>query len=510
MIKSVLVVMFIITSQVALATSPLAEAKSKKMNVLFIPIDDLKPMLGCYGDQAIITPNIDRIAERGTVFLNASCQQAICGPSRASLMTGMYPDHTKVWDLATKMRDINPDILSIPQYFKQQGYETTGVGKTFDPRCVDGGKFQDKPSWSIPYHKAGGKGYANPEVAKAWKKAAELVKGRTFKMGYQRNKAMARLGDPICRPATECMDVPDHVYKDGAVARVGAKLLEELSKADKPFFLSVGFAKPHLPFVAPKKYWDMYNSHDIQVAEYQKSAKNDTKIAYKSLGEIAAYSDMPEKGPIDQETQKHLIHGYMATTSYMDAQLGLLLDKLEELGIANNTIICLWGDHGFHLGDHGMWTKHTNFEQAVRSPLLIAAPKGFKPNSTNAPVELVDIFPTLCDLAGLDIPTHLPGKSLAPVMKDTSTSVRYAALGQYPRGNKTMGYTLRSERYRYVKWLNLDYRKSVAKGKLVATQLFDYEKDPLETVNLAANPEYKKIIDSFEAEFARRNVAQVK
>ena len=486
-----------------------AQVKAKPLNVLFLPVDDLKPMLGCYGDNTIKTPNIDRIAERGTVFLNASCQQAICGPSRASLMTGMYPDHTKVWDLATKMREINPDILSIPQYFKQQGYETTGVGKTFDPRCVDGAKFQDKPSWSIPYQKAGGKGYANPEVAKAWKKAAELVKGRTFRMGYERNKAIARLGGPMCRPATECMDVPDHAYKDGAVARVGIKLLEELSKGDKPFFLSVGFAKPHLPFVAPKKYWDMYDRDDIEQAEYQKKAKKDASIAYKGLGEIAAYSDMPEKGTIDQETQKRLIHGYMATTSYMDAQLGLLLDKLEELEIADNTIICLWGDHGFHLGDHGMWTKHTNFEQAVRSPLLIAAPKGFKPNSTNAPVELVDIFPTLCDLAGLDIPQHLPGKSIAPIMKKPTTSVRYAALGQYPRG-KAMGYALRSERYRYVKWLNMNYRKGETKGTLISTQLFDYEKDPLETVNLAANPEYKTIVASFEAEFARRNVAQEK
>jgi len=305
------------------------------------------------------------------------------------------------------------------------------------------------------------------------------------------------------------MDVPDHVYKDGAVARAGVELLERLAKGDKPFFLSVGFAKPHLPCVAPKKYWDLYDRESLSLAPYQQKATNARELAYKSLGEIAAYSDMPEKGTIDKETQKRLIHGYMATTTYMDAQLGLLLDKLEELEIADNTIICLWGDHGFHLGDHGMWTKHTNFEQAVLSPLLIAAPKGFKANSSNAPVEFVDIFPTLCDLSGLDIPKHLPGKTLVPVMKDTSTSVRYAALGQYPRG-KVMGYTLRSERYRYVKWLNLNYRKGETKGKLVATQLFDYEKDPLETENLATNSEYRTIMDSFEEEFARRNIAQVK
>jgi len=486
----------------------LAQAEAKPLNVLFLPVDDLKPMLGCYGDNTIKTPNIDRVAERGTVFLNASCQQAICGPSRASLMTGMYPDHTRVWDLATKMRDVNPDILSIPQYFRQQGYETTGVGKTFDPRCVDGAKFQDKPSWSIPYKRVPGKSYANPEIAVAWKKAEELVRGKTFRMGYERNKAIARLGGPMCRPATECMDVPDHVYKDGAVAWAGVELLERLAKGDKPFFLSVGFAKPHLPFVAPKKYWDLYDRESLSLAPYQQKATNARELAYKSLGEIAAYSDMPEKGPIDPETQKRLLHGYMATTSYMDAQLGLLLDKLEELGIADNTMICLWGDHGFHLGDHGLWTKHTNFEQAVRSPLIISAPAGFKANQTEAPVEFVDIFPTLCDLVGLEIPQQLPGKSLVSIMKDPSETVRYAALGQYPRGSKIMGYTLRSKRYRYVKWMELNYRKGETTGKRKTTQLFDHEQDPLETINLADNPEYQTIVDSFEAEFARRNVAQ--
>ena len=502
------------TLLLALVCFAQAEAKPQKMNVLFLPVDDLKPMLGCYGHETIKTPNMDRLAERGTVFRNASCQQAICGPSRASLMTGMYPDHTRVWDLMTKMRDMNPDILTLPQYFRQQGYETTGVGKTYDPRCVDSHKFLDKPSWSIPYKIVNGNGYANPEVNKAWRKAVALVKGRTFKADYMRNKAIARLGGPLCKPATECMDVSDTAYKDGRVARAGVELLEQLAKGDKPFFLSVGFAKPHLPFVAPKKYWELYDRDSISLATYQKKAKNAREIAYKSLGELAGYSDMPEKGPIDAETQKRLLHGYMATTTYMDAQLGLLLDKLEELGIADNTIICLWGDHGFHLGDHGLWTKHTNFEQAVRSPLIISAPEGFKANQTDAPVEFVDLFPTLCDLAGLEIPPHLPGESLVPVMKTPSASVRYAAMGQYPRHAKgmgpAMGYTLRSKRYRYVKWIQLNYREGETAGKLLTTELYDYDNDPLETENLADNPEHKTIIDSFEAEFSRRNVAQVK
>lgn len=489
-------------------------ASAEKLNVLFIPVDDLKPMLGCYGDETIKTPNIDRLAERGMVFLNNSCQQALCGPSRASLLTGLYPDQTRVWDLLTKMRDVNPDILTIPQYFRQQGYTTTGVGKTFDFRCVDNSKDMDKPSWSIPYKKTGAKQYVNPEVNEAWKEAEKLVAGRTFRVGYERNKAIVNLGGPMCRPSTECMDVPDETYIDGVNARAGAGLLAQLAREDKPFFLSVGFAKPHLPFIAPKKYWDLYDRNSISFAEFQKKAENSDDISYKgkTLGEIAAYSDIPETGPIDTVTQERLIHGYMAATSYVDAQIGLILDKLEELGLEDNTIICLWGDHGFHLGDHGLWTKHTNFEQAVRAPMIISAPQGFKAGKTDSPTEFVDIFPTLCALAGLDIPKHLPGKNLVPVMKDPSASVRYAAMGQYPRYAKgkgpAMGYTLRNKRYRYVKWVAMNYMKGETSGETVATELYDYKTDPLETANLAGNPEYRKIVKRFEAEFSRRNVAQ--
>ena len=497
---------------IAAALLPYSEVSAQDVNVLFIPIDDLKPMLGAYGDTLVKTPNIDRLAKSGTVFLNNSCQQAICGPTRASLLTGMYPDYTQVWDLRTKMRDINPDIITIPQYFKEQGYTTAGIGKTFDPRCVDGRRYMDEPSWSIPYLKVKAVQYANPEVNEAWQKAEKLVEGKKFKVNYQRAKAISDLGGPMCRPTTECMDVPDDTYADGANARAAVKMLDKLAKKNKPFFFSVGFSKPHLPFIAPKKYWDLYNANDIEIAAYQDRAKKSPEIAYKggNLGEISSYSDIPNKGPLPVEKQKELIHGYMAATSYVDAQVGLLLDKLEALGIADNTVIILWGDHGFHLGDHGLWTKHTNFEQAVRSPMIIAAPKGFKANKSATPTEFVDIFPTLCDLTGLEVPKHLPGKSLVPVMKDPATSVRYAALSQYPRGVARMGYTLRNERFRYVKWLNMQYKTGERKGRLIATELYDYDNDPLESVNLSNNPEYAAIVKAFENEFEKRNVAQLR
>lgn len=493
-------------------TSKPEKVVAEKPHILFIPVDDLKPMLGCYGDSIIKTPNIDRLAASGVVFLNNSCQMAVCGPSRASLLTGMYPDYTKVWDLKTKMRDIHPDILSLPQYFRQQGYTTAGVGKTFDSRCVDGPEFLDKPSWSIPYLKIKTAQYANPEVIAATREATKKVEGQTFEMGYLRSKEIARIGGPLCRPSTECMDVPDDTYPDGVNARAGLELLEQLAGEEKPFFLSVGFAKPHLPFVAPKKYWDLYDDDDIKIAEFQGRSENGPEIAYKGLGEMEQYGDIPRVEPINRDLQKRLVHGYMAATSYVDAQIGLLLDKLEELGIAENTIICLWGDHGFHLGDHGLWTKHTNFEQAVRSPLIISAPGDYLRHKTEAPTEFVDIFPTLCELSGLSIPDHLQGTSLVPILNDSTASVRYAAMGQYNRNvvgiGPAMGYTLRSERYRYVKWLLMNYLEGETRGELVATELYDYQNDPHETVNLAHIPEYQELVASFEADFTRRNIAQ--
>tara|TARA_B100001778_G_scaffold189211_1_gene155835 strand:- start:445 stop:1371 length:927 start_codon:yes stop_codon:yes gene_type:complete len=307
------------------------------------------------------------------------------------------------------------------------------------------------------------------------------------------------------------MEVPDDTYGDGANAITAVRMLEKLSKAEAPFFLSVGFSKPHLPFVAPKKYWDLYSKEDIALAAFQNRAKNSPDIAYKgnSLGEISSYSDIPEQGPLSTQKQKELIHGYMAATSYMDAQVGVLLDKLEALGLQDNTVVILWGDHGFHLGDHGLWTKHTNFEQAVRSPLIISSPHGFSANKNNTPTEFVDIFPTLCELTNLEIPAHLPGKSLVPLMEDPNTSLRFAALSQYPRGGRRMGYSLRSERFRYVKWLQMNYKTGERTGRLIAAELYDYENDPLETVNQFSNPYYKEVVKAFENEFKKRNIAQL-
>ncbi len=499
--------------------SPVLGAPRRKPNILMIPVDDLKPLLNCYGVNEILTPNIDRLAAQGTVFLNNACQQAVCGPTRASLMTGLYPDSTGVWDLKTRMRDVNPDVLAMPQYLIQQGYETTGVGKTYDYRCVD--KKADAPSWSIPYGSekfvfASGMprpsgGYHNAETRKVAAKAREAVKGRTFSSGSARKRAMTEAAGPMAAPATECMDVPDDAYNDGALAKAGCRLLEKLAAGKKPFFLSVGFQKPHLPFVAPKKYWDLYDRGSIDVHPFQERAKDGPELAYHTSGELRSYSDMPRTGDLTPEQQITLIHGYRACVSYIDAQVGKLLDKLDALGIADNTIVCLWGDHGWHLGDHAMWCKHSNFEQAVRSPLIIAAPGKPKGGKTDAPTGFVDVFPTLCDLAGLPVPPVLQGKSLVPLMSNPAASVRDAILSQYPRGfdgQPVMGYTLRDRRYRYVKWVQMNYRKGERSGLLVAQELYDYQTDPHETVNQASNTDFAAVVDRFEAILKQMNVAQ--
>lgn len=499
----------------SLNSNSLLAQKKEKPNVLFIAIDDLKPILGCYGNGLVKTPNIDRLAKMGTVFNNNYCQQAVCGPTRASVMTGMRPDYTKVWDLKTKMRDMNPDILTIPQYLISQGYATSGVGKIYHPSCVD--KQFDKASWSVPYitakasdyDKVAGepafKHYQSPEI-KA--KVVPTVKGEGKKA--KEDDGESATGKP--GPATECLDLPDNAYEDGVSALIGKSQIIALTKAKQPYFMAVGFHKPHLPFVAPKKYWDLYNREDMPLAEFQQHAANEVFLAYESSGELRNYTDIPEfatlsraelRAGLKPAKQKELIHGYYAAISYVDAQVGILLNTLDSLGTLNNTIVVMWGDHGWHLGDHDLWGKHTNFEQATRAPLIIAAP-GLKPGNTSSLSEHVDIFPTICNLADLNIPNQLQGKSLKPLMQNKEASVNDFAMSQYPRKLKKdeatklgfadgnlMGYSLRDKRYRYTLWIN-NYSSEQAfdKNKVYATEMYDYEKDPLEKVNVANDPKY--------------------
>jgi len=485
-------------------TLELSAETSKPRNILFIAVDDLKPILGCYGDALIKTPCIDRLAEAGTVFLNNHCQQAVCGPSRASLMTGLRPDHTQVRDLKTRMRDMNPQVVSLPQYLRSQGYETAGTGKIYDPRCV--GKELDEPSWSIPYTKPHQLPYdpafGKPVLGSYQGKAIRKVCDKAEKKGLKKYAAVKKfLVAHDAWPAVESADVPDGAYTDGAIAADGIQLMKKLKKGGKPFFLAVGFKKPHLPFVAPSKYWNLYKRDDFKVASFQQKTSNPVEPAYHNSSELRTYGGIPNfdsysKNParrMPAEKQKELIHGYYACTSYIDTLVGQLLDELKALGLDKDTVIVLWGDHGWHLGDHGLWCKHTNFEQATRSPLIIADPALPGAKKTVSPSEFVDLFPTLCELAGVPVPGNLDGTSLVPVLKDPKATVKEYAVSQWPRG-KTMGYAIRDGRYRYVEWFTrLNSTQPYDSDKIEGRELYDYEKDPLETRNLVGDPEYKAV-----------------
>lgn len=479
-------------------------------NILFIAVDDLKPTIGAFGDDLARTPNIDFLAENATVFLNNHTQQAVCGPSRASLMTGKRPDYTKVRDLKTKMRDMVPDIVTIPQFFRDNGYTTVGLGKIFDPRCVD--KFRDKPSWSVPFM---------PEHKFEYPKdfgppAMGFYQDSKIKLYIQklRNEAKANgiknLGKYLrdtFKPPFEKTDAPDDAYVDGALAMYANKFLDEYKpESNEPFFLAVGFKRPHLPFTAPKKYWDMYNPSKFKIAEFQQNSKNGPSIAYHSSGELRSYItpeisyEISKKNRVklSDEFQKDLIHGYYASTSFIDAQIGKIVDKLKETGLHKNTIIVIWGDHGWHLGDHGLWNKHSNFEQATRSPLVIFDPRVNKRMQIKSPTEFVDIFPTLCAATGLQIPENLDGKNLMPLIKGEQISIKPFAVSQWTSAKKT-GYSFRTDRYRYTVWLN--GKKStdpVFEEDIFAEELYDYRTDPAETINLAGEKQSFNLIKRFQ------------
>lgn len=472
-----------------------------KPNILFIAVDDLKPLLGSYGDTLAITPNIDALASKGITFSRSYCQQAVCAPSRASLMTSRYPDQTKVWDLQTLMRDMDPGIVTLPQYLIQQGYRTSGTGKIFDSRSVDKGR--DKPSWSVAFRNAWDPRYYSSETGKpvyyfyASQHARDtfaLLEAEAAALGVEKTAyAKARYF-----PAFEKANVPLDAYSDGAVANVGMELLEESALSGKPFFLAVGFSRPHLPFNAPSQFWDLYDRSDFSLAPFREKATGSPSLAYHNSDELrSGYTGIPASGELPENQQLELIHAYYAATSYIDHLIGMVLTKLDQLGLAQNTIVVLWGDHGWHLGDHQMWCKHSNFEQATRAPLIIHYPG--QPNQgelCHSPVEFTDIAPTLCDLAGVNIPGYFEGESLAPLIQNPSATVREAALSQYPRSGK-MGYTLRTERFRYTRWVSND-------GSTYATELYDYLLDPHETVNVVFDPIHSGVVHHLDSLVSER------
>ncbi len=468
-----------------------------KPNILFVAVDDLRPELGCYGSEYVHSPNIDQLAQNGIQFNRAYCQSAVCNPSRASLLTGLRPNTLKVWDLWTDFRDNLPDIVTLPQLFKNAGYKAIGIGKIYH------NTFPDTLSWDEKLHIAGypfdpDAVYRHPDNV-TW---LEDRKRRIIADGNE-NRYMDRIGEWYLKhTATEVVDMPDDVYYDGAQTDIAIKKLEELYKSKQPFFLAIGFYRPHLPFNAPKKYWDIYQRNEIPLADNDYLPKDSPPMAINNLRELRGYTDFkhtkkPHEGTLTEPEIRLLKHGYLASVSYIDAQIGKLMSALENLGLRQNTIVVLWGDHGWKLGEHASWCKMTNYEIDARVPLIISTPELLgKRIKTDALVEFVDIFPTLCQLAGLAAPENLEGKSLVSVINNPGQPFKKAVFSQFlregiwlaPDGIEYMGNSIRTDRYRYTEWINWET------GQLVARELYDHQSDADENINIVAGEENADII----------------
>ncbi len=455
-----------------LISDPAAAAERK--NVLFIMADDYRPELASYGSPAL-TQNLDRLAKRSVQFTRAYCQQAVCNPSRSSMLTGRRPDTLRLWHNGTGFRELNPDVTTLPLWFKDHGYTSRCVGKIFHNwHTKDHG---DPRSWSAPeFLHYESHGHDAPQVTGAL--PPNLVE-------------VSSLREYTKVPMCECRDVPDEAYYDGRVAAEAVRVMQEVK--DQPFFLAVGFWKPHAPFNAPKKYWDLYDRAALPELNPARP-EGAPELAFHQSTEILG-PVKNQKQPTAEQTAV-MRHGYFANISYLDAQLGKVLDALEANGLADKTIITFAGDHGYHLGEHGLWGKTSNFEYDARVPLFISVPgQRNHGRQTAALGELVDLFPTLVELCALPKPDGLEGSSLAPVLEDTTASVDKAAFTQHPRPAyfdrepggqpQAMGYSVRTAKVRYTEWRDWKSRETLAR------ELYDEAQQPAELKNRIDDPALK-------------------
>lgn len=433
-------------------------------NILFIPVDDLRPQLGCYGMSQMVTPHIDRLAEQGVVFTQAYCQVPVCGASRASLLTGMRPTRERFLDYMARVDDDLPGCLTLPEHFRRHGYLTLSNGKVFH-HCDD----TAERSWSAPPWHPGN------DPGERWQNYA-------LESNRKREPGSARRGPPV-----ECAEVPDNTYYDGQIADHAVADLHRLAAENRPFFLAAGLIKPHLPFNAPKRYWDYYRRDAIQPADNPLPPLDAPSEALHNWGELRHYAGIPEEGPMSDEQACELIHGYQAATSFADAQVGRLLDTLDELHLSERTLVVLWGDHGWQLGEHGLWCKHCNFDTSLHAPLIVRAPGMSCGERCDALVEFVDLFPTLCNVAGLPSPEHLQGDCFASLLNASGGTSKPAAFSRWYAGE-----SVRSGRYLYTEW-------SDDSGQPTARMLYDHQTDAAENRNLAENPENASQIERLSA-----------
>ena len=444
---------------IALFLTATFSTAADKPNILFIAVDDLRPEIASYGSEQMVTPHFDRLAKRGVRFDRAFCMVPTCGASRASLMTGIRPSRQRFKSYLSEAAKDTPGITTLNTHFKNHGYTTISLGKIFHMPTDNADGWSEKP-WRPKAPK-----YITDQAN------ANIVKD---KKGRPRGPSWENGGD-----------VPDDTYADGKLVDHAITKLQALSAQEAPFFLAVGFMKPHLPFVAPGKYYEKYPSSEVTMPDNYYPPKGAPEGAVHSSGELRAYSDIPKKGVLSEEKARELIRGYRATTCYTDAHLGRLLDTFDNLGLAKNTVIVLWGDHGWNLGEHTMWCKHSCFETSVRAPLIFSTPESHGYSSgtpTESIAEFIDIYPTLCELAGLPKPKHLEGTSLVPVLKEPTASVKEEAVSRFGPGD-----TIRTKDFRYSV-----YRDK--KGKITGHMLYDHRKDPGENTNVTDDPAYTEIV----------------
>lgn len=454
-------------------------------NVLFIASDDMRPQLGCYGDSIVKSPNLDRLAARGLVFERSYVQQALCSPSRISMLSSRYPATTSIFEIGRTLRTTMPDITTWPQHFKNHGYHTRSLGKIYHVGI------DDEASWTVPaWHSK------KPRTSEATRQAQTKFIADAKREGREiPPKGKGSRTSVI--PAFEAVDCSDDDLLDGDCAANAIEQLRKHAKTpDKPFLLAVGFANPHVPWISPKKYWDLYDPATITFAKNTFLPQGAPAFAATSGADFRGYAGVPER-ELPEAYARQCLHGYYAAISYVDAQVGRLLDALEQTGLAQNTIVVFWSDHGYYMGEHTWWgAKHNNYEGATRNAFIVAAP-GMKSAGQKTPAlaQAIDIGPTLTELCGLPENDGFQGRSLVPVLNDPSAGVNEAAFSWYPKSGY-LGVAMRTDKWRYVEWTK--------PGASTERELYDMMLDPQNDLNVAAKPGHAGMIESMSRQLRER------
>ena len=457
----------------------------ERLNVLLICSDDMRPQLACYGDPTAKSPNIDRLAKRGMLFRQSYVQQALCSPSRISMLSGRYPSTTRIMKIGPTLREKMPDITTVPQHFKNHGYVTRSFGKVYHVG-IDDDQSWTEPAWHSHKPRYGAIGQAaiekrRREYAEQGIKPPSRGKGRIFQAG----------------PAFEATAEGDDDLLDGDTARQGIAQLQEFAKnPDQPFFLAVGFSNPHVPWVSPKAYWQLYDRAAIPLAKNTFLPKDAPDFAATSGQDFRWYGNVPS-GPLEEPFARECLHGYLAAISYVDALVGRLLDALDESGLAEKTVVVFWTDHGYYMGEHTWWgSKHNNYEGATRNAMIIAVPgQQTAGQQTDSLVQSVDIGPTVIELCGLPAGDGFEGRSLKPIIDDPNASVNDAAFSWYPKSGY-VGIAMRTKRWRFVEWAK--------PGQPPVFELYDQVADSQNDVNLAGRPEHAELLQTLHQQLRQR------